>query len=59
MSLFDNEKRDKARAIDKTVDSIRNKFGSNTIMRGVTYKSSVDVGKKHKAQIDERNKDKK
>jgi hypothetical protein len=28
-------------------------------MRGVTYKSSVDVGKKHKAQIDERNKDKK
>lgn len=58
LSLFDNEKRDKARAIDKTVDSIRSKFGSDTIMRGVTYKSSVNVGKKHKAQIEEKNKGK-
>lgn len=59
MSLFDNDKRDKARALDKTVDSIRSKFGSDTIMRGVTYKSSLGVGKKHKAQIEQINNDKK
>lgn len=59
MSLFDNERRDRARTLDKTVDSIRSKFGSETIMRGVTYKSSLRVGKKHKAEIEEINKDKK
>ena len=52
MSLFGDEKKEKARALDKTVDSIRTKFGSATIMRGVTYKSSLDVGKKHKAQME-------
>ena len=52
MSLFGDEKKEKARALDKTVDSIRTKFGSSTIMRGVTYKSSLDVGKKHKAQME-------
>ena len=57
MSLFDSGERDKARALDKAVDSIRNKFGSDTIMRGVTYKSSVDVGKKHKAQMEIANKE--
>lgn len=54
ISLFDSEKKEKARALDKTVDTIRNRFGSDTIMRGVTYKSSVDVGKKHKAQIEQK-----
>lgn len=52
MTLFEDEKKEKARAIDKTVDSIRNKFGSNTIMRGLNYRGNLDVGKKHKAQLD-------
>ena len=52
ISLFGDEKKEKARALDKTVDSIRTRFGSATIMRGVTYKSSLDVGKKHKAQME-------
>ena len=52
MSLFDNEKKEKARAIDRTVDSIRSKFGADTIVRGLTYKNNVEVGKKHKAQME-------
>lgn len=54
MSLFDDEKKEKARAIDKTVDSIRSKFGSDTIVRGLAYKNNVEVGKKHKAQMENR-----
>lgn len=52
MSLFDDGKKEKARALDKTVDSIRSKFGSDTIVRGLTYKNNVEVGKKHKAQME-------
>lgn len=54
MSLFsdENEKKEKARALDKTVDDIRSRFGSGTIVRGVTYGSNINVGKKHKAQMD-------
>ena len=51
MSLFDDGKREKSRTVDKTVDEIRNKFGSDTIVRGLTYKSEINVGKKHKAQM--------
>ena len=54
MSLFVDEKRDKARVIDKTVDGIRSKFGADTIVRGATYLSPTRVGKKHKAQIEDK-----
>ena len=56
ISFFDNDKKEKARAIDRTVDSIRSKFGSGTIVRGLNYKSDINVGKKHKAQMDNKNK---
>ena len=53
LSLFDDDgKKDKARALDKAVDDIRNRFGAETIVRGVTYGNSINVGKKHKAQIE-------
>ena len=48
LSLFDCDKRDKERAIDRTVDSIRSKFGKSTIVRGGVYKNGVNVGKKNK-----------
>ena len=41
LSFFDSNKRDKARTLDKTVDSIRNKFGKNMIVRGVVYKNNI------------------
>ena len=48
LSLFDCDKRDKERAIDRTVDSIRSKFGKSTIVRGSVYKNDINVGKKNK-----------
>ena len=48
LSLFDCDKRDKERAIDRTVDSIRSKFGKSTIVRGSVYKNGINVGKKNK-----------
>jgi DNA polymerase-4 len=45
LSIFDSDKKDKERVIDKTVDSIRNKFGKDTIVRGGIYKKNIRVGK--------------
>ncbi len=41
LSFFDSDKREKARTLDKTVDSIRNKFGKNMIVRGGVYKNNI------------------
>lgn len=58
-SLFFDEKKDKARKIDKTIDSIRGRFGTDIIGHGSSYGSSVRVGSKHKAQMElEQEKDK-
>ena len=46
LSLFDSDKNEKDRMIDKTVDSIRNKFGKDSIVRGGVYKKNIRVGKK-------------
>ena len=46
LSFFDVEKNDRARALDKTVDDIRNRFGGNMIVRGGVYKKDIRVGKK-------------
>lgn len=47
LSMFDSSKKEKEKAIDRTVDNIRNKFGRNTIVRGGVYKKDIQVGKKH------------
>ncbi len=52
LSLFDDGEKEKARAIDKTVDAIRSRFGADVIVRGGTFGSASSVGRKHKAQID-------
>lgn len=58
-SLFFDEKKDKARKIDKAIDSIRGRFGTDIIGHGSAYGSSVRVGSKHKAQMElEQEKDK-
>ncbi len=54
MSLFEDNKKEKARAADKAMDDIRNKFGSDTITRGA-YGAAIRIGKKHKAQMDNKN----
>ena len=52
ISFFNNDERDKARVIDKTVDDIRAKFGKDTIVRGGIYKKDISVGKKQKSNDD-------
>lgn len=58
MSLFADEKKEKARKIDQAMDAIRNKYGSATIMRGSVKEDSPNVGKKYKAHIDRMSEDK-
>ncbi|MBE6592615.1 MAG: DNA polymerase IV [Ruminococcaceae bacterium] len=58
LSFFDDEKRDRARAIDKAVDEIRTKYGSATITRGFNYSIDSKIGRKHKAQMENKNKEK-
>lgn len=51
-SLFPDEKKEKARKIDKAKDALNAKFGTSTIVRGSSMQSKIDVGKKYKAQIE-------
>ncbi len=57
-SLFVDPKREKSRRIDKAIDSIRGKYGSDTVVRGAVLDSSVSVGQKYKAQIENKRKKK-
>ncbi len=45
LSFFEDDGRERARSLDKTVDEIRRKYGSDTIKRG---SATNDVGKKYK-----------
>ncbi len=52
LSMFPDEKREREKELDRLIDSIRCKFGSDTIVRGSIIQQSRDVGKKHKAAMD-------
>ena len=51
-SLFADERRERSRKLDKTVDGLRVRFGNEIISRGSNYGSGLNVGKKYKAQLD-------
>ena len=58
LSFFGSEERnEKARAVDKALDAIRSKYGIDTISRGA-YGAAPRIGKKHKAQMQNKNEDK-
>ena len=52
LSLFPDEKRDKARRRDQAVDAIRGKFGSATIMRASAMDSGLRVGRRYQAKLE-------
>ncbi len=52
--LIPDEARDRARKLDRAVDEIRTKFGSATIMRGTSCQGTPEVGKKYRAQMEEK-----
>lgn len=56
-SLFPDEKKEKARKIDKAKDALNAKFGSATVVRGSSIQTKIDVGKKYQAQIEQKKKE--
>jgi len=52
MSLFNDGSREKARKLDRAVDAIRGKYGSEAIGRGSAMETSARIGRKYKAQMD-------
>ncbi|MBQ7172846.1 MAG: DNA polymerase IV [Clostridia bacterium] len=61
LSFFDDPKKEKSRDVDEVVDSIRERFGMDTIIRGSICKSPVVPGGRHlrhstKADGEEKNK---
>ena len=52
LSLFTDENRERARKLDKAADAINKKFGSDTLVRGTDMLSHVEVGRKHRAQME-------
>jgi DNA polymerase-4 len=53
ISMFPDEKKERARKIDRAVDTIRGKFGPDTIIRGTTVGSDGRIGRKHRARAEE------
>lgn len=49
-SLFTDERKERSRRRDRAIDDIRQKFGTDTIMRASTMESSLNVGRKFKSQ---------
>jgi len=51
-SLFADERKEREKKLDKTIDSIRGKFGTGAIIRGAVIESGANVGRKYKAELD-------
>lgn len=49
-SFFENKEKEKHKKIDRAVDGIRGRFGSDTIVRGSSYEADLDVGRKYKIE---------
>ena len=52
LSLFRDEKTERARKLDQTVAQLRGKFGVTAISRGSVTDASRRVGRKYKAELD-------
>ena len=56
LSMFSDADREKARRLDRAYDAINSKFGSSAIMRGSSIQSGLEVGKKYRAQLEQKKK---
>ena len=56
LSLFDEaaEKRTRSKQLDRTVDALRARFGRGTIQRGALLGETAEVGRKYRAQMEDR-----
>lgn len=56
LSLFVDPKHEKERKLDRAVDAIRKKYGMDTIARGAVLGDKHIVGKKYRAQVENKRK---
>ncbi|MBR2721924.1 MAG: DNA polymerase IV [Clostridia bacterium] len=56
LSLFETEDRERARQLDRVVDSIRNQFGFDTIKRATVCDTENEIGKKQRAKREQERK---
>ncbi|MBQ2817657.1 MAG: DNA polymerase IV [Clostridia bacterium] len=54
LELFPDEKKEKSRKVDQAIDNIRLKFGTDKVMRGSSIVGEHEVGRKYKAQLNNR-----
>ncbi|HBI63648.1 MAG TPA: DNA polymerase IV [Clostridiales bacterium] len=54
LTLFPDEHKKKARRADKAIDAIRSKYGLDSIQRGFSGGSRLNVGRKYRAQMEDR-----
>ena len=52
LSMFSDPKRDREQELDRLIDGLRHRFGTDTIVRGSIIEQSRHFGKKHKAALD-------
>ncbi len=52
VSMFTDERNEQARLADKTVDELRRRYGSQAVVRGGVFLSGLEVGKKYRAQME-------
>lgn len=50
MSLFQDENKEKRKALDSTLDSIRGKFGNSAVQRASTIDTSKNINRRHRAE---------
>lgn len=50
MSLFQDENKEKRKALDSTLDSIRGKFGNSAVQRASTIDTSKSINRRHRAE---------
>ncbi len=50
MSLFEDQNKEKRKALDFTLDSIRNKYGNAAVQRASTMETEKNINRRHKAE---------
>lgn len=52
LSLFQDERKEKARKADQAMDAIRRRYGVDIVKRGAMYGQAERIGRKHKAKLE-------
>ena len=52
-SLFLDPRRERERKLDRTMDDLRSRFGADTVVRGASFQSTLRVGQKYRAQMEQ------